>query len=80
VSLWQELEATAGAIKHGVVVNLDEVRALLRRSQVAVEFCDQFRHAPEWLAYRAGDQGRLRVTIDCDDPVQWFADLNEATA
>jgi len=79
MSLWMDLEAMAARCKHGdTSPDSDEVLALCRRAQRVDELLSRFVSASEWMAYRTGDGGRLRVTVDCDDGAWFMADLVEA--
>ena len=76
MNLAYDLGALAGQSKHASeTVDLDDVRQALRRAEEAVNVLCEVRAVTEWLAFRTSQGGRLRMTIDTDDPVGWMARL-----
>jgi hypothetical protein len=78
MTLGYELGSLAGQCKHAPeTVDLDDVRQALRRAEEAVNMLCEVRMVTEWLAYTTSQGGRLRMTIDTDDPVGWMARLEQ---
>ena len=76
MTLGYELGSLAGQCKHAPeTVDLHDVRRALRQAEEAVNVLAEVRAVTEWLAYRIPQGGRLRMTIDTDDPVGWMARL-----
>ena len=76
MTLAYDLGTLASQCKHAPeTVDLDDVRQALRRAEEAVNVLAEVRAVTEWLAYRIPQGGRLRLTIDTDDPVAWMARL-----
>jgi hypothetical protein len=72
VTLYDDLESMASAIKHGLPVDLDDVRVLCRRAQDACEVLTVLRGA-ESLCVRHDDDGAHVVIVAAvDDAVEFL--------